>query len=646
MSAQLINLLQHENVDWDDFKLQMKAYKEHHETDSTSRVLLAAAKKSNVPIEIIRHLARFVKLKTLKKVFECACSRELKEAVLEEMSLTTSLAEALIGKAMKCNDLDAIHLIHDRISVFLSHDFYRGAFGEYDAFHELCRVLISHDLLHEDLVFGSQMLHAAAFHGHTEMVNLVLRRFPGTLSQIDAYGNLPLHYACENQNVEAAILLLREGLDMAQRLKVCHVGGLLLRNKSQKSPLRVLCGSGADGKRVKSAVCLVNAVDLARDKRYSFPDVVKEVDLCHLVARHGDLDSMELLLREAPFCVRWSNQLGEKPMTVAFKYEFLQVAAYMYKVAKEQRGINHNQLLREAMTVALDCGVNPDLFVPFVMQIGVDTNQLDECLLLHYIAANGTVSYASLLVEICPMSLLLMTRDRDGSLPIHFACRKMNLDMIKYLLCCARDDENFGFRHGGLLTCNYEGTAAIKDLLDVFNDVDDNIFHVSKCIATCMDVFPDLPILHYILSDVIFGTPMVHEFIRIFNPNPTVQWIENKTAILLAIDSYHQFPFEGNEQQLRIILAHDRSYRSKNHVTKREGRNPLHYSVAIGLKWDPVIKMLVDENYLSLLEPDLDTCCVLPFMLAASCENCNLEVIYCLIRTEPSCLERNANFNN
>lgn len=639
MSALLINLLRNEHVDWDAFKLQLLSCKKHKDTACMSMVLLAVVKKSNVPLEIIRHLAPLVKLKTLKNVFECNCSIEVKEAVLDEMDLTTSLAESLISKAIQCNNLEAIQLIQQRNSIFLSKDFYRGAFREYEVFDKMCKVLISHDLLHEDLVLGSQMLHAAAFHGHTEMVNLIQSRFPETLSQMDKYGNLPLHYACENQNIDAAVILLRGGLEMVgEDLKVCHIGGLLVRNKSQKSALRLLCGSGADGNRVKLAVFLVNTVDLPRNKRFTFPDVVKEVDLCHLVARHGDLASMKILMRETPYCVRWKNQLGEKPISIACKYGHFDLAIFMYNVAIEQRGINHNQLLKEAINVELEEGVNPDLFVPFVMQTVVDSCQLHECLLLHHVASKGTARHATLLVKLCPR--LLMMRDCNGSLPIHLACRDLNIDVIRNLLYGARDDKTFHFRYGGLLTRDYKGDTAIKYLLVAFNDVDEDIFHASKCIETCIDIFPDLPVLQHILYDSILEASMVEEFIRIFNPNPTIEWIEDKTALLVAIDAYNQCPSENTMQVLGAILSHDRSYRSINHITKRNGRNPLHYSVDLGLKWDPVIKMLVKEDYLSLLETDLDANCILPFMLAASSRKCNLDLLFCLLRTEPSCLER------
>jgi hypothetical protein len=304
MSAQLINLLQQENVDWDAFELQMKkCCKKRGDMASISNVLLAAVKKSkNIHADTIRRLAPLLKVKTLMDIFACSSSIEVKEAVLDEMNLTTPLSEVLIKKALKYNDVEAIHLIHRRNSVFLSNSFYRRTFGKYDAFDELCKILISQDLLQKDLVFGSHMLHAAAYHGHVAILNLVLGRFPKTLSQRDNHRNIPLHHACENKQMEAASILLRKGLanETACPFEWKQIGGLLVRNKWRKSPLRLLRGSGSDGNRVKLAVSLINTLDFKTEKDRFFSCVNSAVNLTHLVAQHGDLVSMEILMTANP----------------------------------------------------------------------------------------------------------------------------------------------------------------------------------------------------------------------------------------------------------------------------------------------------------------------------------------------------------
>jgi hypothetical protein len=173
-------------------------------------------------------------------------------------------------------------------------------------------------------------------------------------------------------------------------------------------------------------------------------------------------------------------------------------------------------------------------------------------------------------------------------------------------------------------------------LIVAFNDVDENIYHISRCIATCMGFFPDLPILQYVISNSILDPGMIDEFIKIFNPNPKCTWNDGKTALMVAIDAYIQCPNNGRGMKvIDVVLNYDLSYRSLNQITTAKGRNPLHYMVDLGLKWDPLMKTIVGKEYLSLSEPDLDTG-LLPFMLAASRGKCDINAIYCLLRTEPS----------
>lgn len=627
MEKDLIKLLNEEK--WEEIKLLVSK-----RTQVTSPVLRTAVKKNEVPLEIIRMLLSSAKLKTQRIIFEYACAnetvKEVKELILEEMNPSPSMAETLLLAAMRYENEDAMNMIMENIVLCLAPGFHTNTFLEDCIFQKLCELLMSSSFVQNDLIFSSQALHAAASRGHNQLAKFILGKFPGTLTIKDKDGNLPLHCACQCRNMDVASTLLRGGIETNQ-FKDGDVGGLLSLNKSKKSALRLACGSGNDGARISQVATWLIGVNL---DLISNPNVIKEVQLAHLVARYGDLSTIHILLDGCPLSIQWKDQFGATPLSAAFEYGRFDLALVIYDAAKRHETINHFKLVKDAIFTALDRGADPNLCVAFMTDAGIDQLHMRETLLLHHVAGKGSPSHAALLVE--SYTSALTKRDTYGCLPIHWACRHQNSDMIRYLVTEACRIDEFQDLYGGLLAQSNEGEVPIHSLLAAFNEVDDNILQVSECISACMESARGVPILHYAISKLGLESDIMEEIIKIFNPNPCTAWEGGKTALHSAIDAckYSADP-EERLNLLKIVMRYDRDYRRLHFGASSQTAQAVHYAVCLDFSWDPHVKMLAEGDFHSLSEPH-DATGLLPFMLAATRPKCDLDIIYGLLRTDPS----------
>jgi len=630
MERDLIKLLNEEK--WEEIKLLVSKRTQV----TTSPVLRTAVKKHEIPLEIIRILLSSAKLKTQRIIFEYACANEtaieVKELILEEMNPSPSMAETLLFVAMKHShgNNDVINVIMENIVLCLAPGFHMNTFVEDETFQHLCDLLMSSQFVQNDLIFSSQALHAAACRGHNQLAKFIIGKFPGTLTKRDKEGNLPLHSACRCRNMDVASTLLRGGIGTNQ-FKNGDVGGLLSLNKNRKSALRLACGSGSDGARILKVATWLIGVNL---DMFSKPNVIKEVQLAHLVARYGDLSTMNILLDECPLSMQWKDQFGVTPLSAAFEYGRFDLALVIYDVAKRHKAMNHCKLVKDSIFTTLDRGADPNLCVTFMTDAGIDPLHMRETLLLHHIAGKGSPSHAALLVESYTSALTI--RDTHGCLPIHWACRHQNSDMIRYLITEACRIEKLQDLYGGLLAQSNDGEVPIHSLLVAFNEVDDNILQVSECISACMESARGVPILHYAISKLGLETDIMEDFVKIFNPNPCTVWEDGKTALHCAIDAcIYSADQEDRLNLLKIVMRYDGDYRQLHFGASSQTAQALHYAVCLDFSWYPIVKMLAEGDFHSLAEPH-DATGLLPFMLAATRPNCNLDIIYGLLRTDPS----------
>ena len=633
MERTLIKLL-HEKK-WEDVKsfLQSKKYV------TPSSVLRNALKENGrgVPLDIVTTLLSSTKLKNLRNVFEFACAeenqigKEVKELLLEEMDPSPSMAGTLLLVAMKHGDKEAANIIVEKIPLFLAPGFHCNTFHDDGMLKELFELLMTHPLVSKDLIFHSQALHAAACRGNKHFANFILNKYAGTLTIKDRDGNIPLHCACQSGHLDVAGSLLSRGIETGQ-FKNGAVGGLLTLNKSQKSVLRLACGSGSDGARVSQVAEWLIDVDI---DIFSNQDVLKEVQLVNLIARHGNLPIMNIILDKCPFPVQWKDQYGATPLSTAFDHERLDIALLVYRTAKRHKKINHFKLVKDAIPTALLNGeVDPDFIMQFISKAGIDPSHTRGTLLLFHIAGKGSRCHAALLVESCPSELAI--RDACGCLPIHWACLHRNSDTVRYLITEACQIDEFRGAYGGLLATNNEGETPMQTLLIAFNGLDEDIQQVSDCISACMELFPGVPILHHAISAFGLDTENVmEEFIDMFHPNPCTREC-GKTAMHFAIDAcVRSIDVECNLSLLRLVMRYDRDYRKLLSVECSSGAQAVHYALSLDFGWNPYVQILAEGDFHSLAEPD-DNTGLLPFMLAATTQKCDLNTIYELLRTDPS----------
>ena len=609
-------------------------YAANQQHNSYSSILLAVVKKKHVPVNVVRKLILpSTKLKTLRNAFGCACvnkdvGKGVKELLLDEMDPSPSLTETLLLSAIKsnCEDEDAVNVIIERNVHFLSPGFHRNTFYEDDAFQKLCDILIQRQLVHKDLIFNSQALHASAYRGHEQLTNLIVNMFPGTLTQKDNELNLPLHCACESGLITFQSLLTK-GLESNQ-FKNGLVGGLLAKNKNQKSALRLAIGSGADGSRIRDVVECLHGVD---STILHNAGVMKDIDLLHQIARHGVcLSFLEHIIREHPCAIQWKDQFGKTPLGIACENGQFDTATQMYNVSKiyQQGGTFPRKILRDALTAALSVEENPDRIVEFVLKTDIELTKMQDIMLLHHVAGKGSVPYAAKLISCHPACHA--SKDSTGSLPIHWACREQNCEMIGYLLQISC------YKYGGLLTLNKHGVSPLQHLLDSYVDPDADLLLSSRCILACLQANHNLPLIHFAISELVLDVEIIQELVENFAFNTTSTWRCGKTALIYVIDAFAK-DVTGAESQklLDMFLDSSNTYHKCLSIKDHQGRLPLHYALALEFKWKQCIKKLVDADFCSLAEVDGKTG-LLPFMLSAVGPKSDLNTIFHLLRSDPA----------
>jgi len=103
-----------------------------------------------------------------------------------------------------------------------------------------------------------------------------------------------------------------------------------------------------------------------------------------------------------------------------------------------------------------------------------------------------------------------------------------------------------------------------------------------------------------------------------------------------AIDAcVRSIDVECNLSLLRLVMRYDRDYRKLLSVECSSGAQAVHYALSLDFGWNPYVQILAEGDFHSLAEPD-DNTGLLPFMLAATTQKCDLNTIYELLRTDPS----------
>jgi len=97
---------------------------------------------------------------------------------------------------------------------------------------DILNILVAHrvDVNQQDVV-GQTPLHRAAGPGHMESVSILLSTDNCLVDVQDRYGNTALHYACEEERLQVAKLLIKAGANTE------------IQNREEKTPAQ-LCGPG------------------------------------------------------------------------------------------------------------------------------------------------------------------------------------------------------------------------------------------------------------------------------------------------------------------------------------------------------------------------------------------------------------------
>jgi len=169
------------------------------------------------------------------------------------------------------------------------------------------------------------------------------------------------------------------------------------------------------------------------------------------------------------------------------------------------------------------------------------------------------------------------------------------------------------------------GTKCVTDLFEFLLFI--HFRHPMKCDGEGM-----LP-LHFIAASVPhrdeLGEPHLRKVLRNFPESSTVA--DRKGMLPLHIASSKK---EGSGSSLRALLA---AYPEGAQIMDKSGRLPIHHAILAGGKWKNQVQILFDAYPLSLTAPDKNTG-LYPFMLAAFCDSCSLDVSYNLLRADPSCV--------
>ena len=290
---------------------------------------------------------------------------------------------------------------------------------------------INSGVLSERNEYGRTLLHHAAMGRSPEVCRVIHDQNDTLVKTQDRFGNLPMHHACLNGNVNAAKYLYSVYPDS---IHIPNVDGLY--------PLHFLasCSFGLSNENMQEVLLFL----LKRDKgAVSTPINDGRLPL-HLACKRKALASVKLLFDAHPDGIFVRDRHGNTPVDIARSsnhqvdvnvVHFFEHQFEFYRQARgNQERDNNGQLpIHRVLQMQMEnVSLGTIKLMVGVHRASVTVADYRGCIPLHYACRFGDLDIVKYLVNKDKNSLA--TLDSGGNLPLHHACLAGKPDIINFIL--------------------------------------------------------------------------------------------------------------------------------------------------------------------------------------------------------------------
>ena len=246
----------------------------------------------------------------------------------------------------------------------------------------------------------------------------------------DAEGNTPLHIACIHKHLEL-VKFLTEGRKCNQQVK----------NRAGKLPLHIACECGSPLELVSN--CDINTqTTLGKDNN---------LKIAKLLCRYTDI-------------VNYSDTEGNTPLHIACMWKCLELVKFLTEERKCNQQVK-NRAGKLPLHIACECGSSLEI-VKLVSNCDTNTQTTLGDTPLHMACRHGETMFKVIefLIKLPESDQTIHNNDRE--LPLHIACGKNCLDVVKLLDKC---DFNAQTALGNTplhIACRNNGIEVVKFLTE------------------------------------------------------------------------------------------------------------------------------------------------------------------------------------
>ncbi|KAL4233082.1 hypothetical protein ACF0H5_007767 [Mactra antiquata] len=270
-------------------------------------------------------------------------------------------------------------------------------------------LLIAGSDINTKTVDGRSLLHLAAYHGHLATVKYLCSHYPKLLYDSDIYGNTVIHDAAANGN-----------LQVFQYLQAVGEDALMIND---------------EGTTTLHDACFHGKLEMTKYLCKLYPDMLNQTNKngytpCFGAALGGHVNIIKFLVTEGADLTQQSTD-GSTPLHEATFAGKQEVVDYLTSNFTKLVYIMNNQGYIPCHFAAQEDHL--EILMKLVCFCEKELPKTKEHqTLVHVAVYNGSINVMKFLCHAFPDLLLL--KDKDGALPIHYASRSGNIDMFSFLV--------------------------------------------------------------------------------------------------------------------------------------------------------------------------------------------------------------------
>eukprot|EP00057_Strongylocentrotus_purpuratus_P022835 XP_011677309.1 PREDICTED: transient receptor potential cation channel subfamily A member 1 homolog isoform X2 [Strongylocentrotus purpuratus] len=326
------------------------------------------------------------------------------------------IVRKIIEKAKETDKLTEILIEQNSDGVAPIHLAVRGGHTE------LVQISLEHGLIAYQTTMKDDdtPLHEACSAGHLDIVTMLSRNYGADINAKNLNGETPLHHACKENHQIVAEFLFEERADIRAK------------NNEKLTPLQVATNSG-------SFDTIIGLLGRIRRSEFSVTtgDTIRDAasDLLKWAATENKANTLQLLLHHGVM-LHWVNdeEISEFILDAAKKGHTETVAA-LIRWKRSEVVDKCDDVGNTPLHYASEAGHDQTVQELIKAKATVNVTNSDDAYKrspLHLAAANGWIRTVKQLLK---ANARVDKTDLDEITPLHLACKKGHIDMVKLLVC-------------------------------------------------------------------------------------------------------------------------------------------------------------------------------------------------------------------